>query len=275
MVPLEELRETGAKDLPYSIEETRASLSHATSLAPPRTFLAPKSPRAHGLPDFGPALYLESRFGLSGNRPYEHTAASRNPSKVASSGHDRVVTADSWPGEPSQCTSSSALCEKREPHGIEEHREDEQTLSAPLYHSARPSGAIHGQCNRGVSTLPPESNTGSYSGGEREVHESLARPSRSSLDTDDPGEKAAYKSPTSVRASKRRNYTFLPPSGVSFFLKGHAMTGGDSPLPLLASVLLVCGVSGCWIATTGVWLWRDGERYDLGSGGIAVVIVFT
>jgi hypothetical protein len=77
-----------------------------------------------------------------------------------------------------------------------------------------------------------------------------------------------------VGMPKQRNYQFLPPSGITFLLHGRFMTGGDSPLPLFASVLLICGVGGCWLGTTGVWLWREGRRYGLGSGGIAVVFVF-
>ena len=51
------------------------------------------------------------------------------------------------------------------------------------------------------------------------------------------------------------------------------MTGGDAPWSILMTVTIILGLAGVWIGTTGVWLWKDGSRYGLGRGGIAIVIV--
>jgi hypothetical protein len=60
-----------------------------------------------------------------------------------------------------------------------------------------------------------------------------------------------------------------------FFLKGHLMTGGDNIWPLIGSIVLVLGLGGLWLGTTGVWIWRDGlGGGGAGKGGKAAVIIF-
>ena len=53
-----------------------------------------------------------------------------------------------------------------------------------------------------------------------------------------------------------RNYVDYP-SQNTFFLRGHLLTGGDSPLPFIGSFVLVLGIAGTWFATTCVWWWHN------------------
>lgn len=53
-----------------------------------------------------------------------------------------------------------------------------------------------------------------------------------------------------------RNYVGYP-SQNTFFMNGHLLTGGDSPLPFIASFVLVLGIAGTWFATTCVWWWHN------------------
>jgi palmitoyltransferase ZDHHC9/14/18 len=53
------------------------------------------------------------------------------------------------------------------------------------------------------------------------------------------------------------------------------MTGGDSPLNFILALIILFGIAGTWIGTTGAWIWKRGHEYGLASGGgIAIVVVF-
>jgi hypothetical protein len=61
----------------------------------------------------------------------------------------------------------------------------------------------------------------------------------------------------SLKTNKpERNYVGYP-SKNTFFLYGHLLTGGDSPLPFIASLTLTLGIAGTWFATTCVWWWHN------------------
>ncbi|KIL00902.1 hypothetical protein PAXRUDRAFT_821095 [Paxillus rubicundulus Ve08.2h10] len=55
---------------------------------------------------------------------------------------------------------------------------------------------------------------------------------------------------------QKRNYQ-LHPSRNRFFCGGRLLTGGDSPWAFIASLTLVCGISGVWFSTTCVWWWQN------------------
>ncbi|KAF9227845.1 hypothetical protein BS17DRAFT_774413 [Gyrodon lividus] len=55
---------------------------------------------------------------------------------------------------------------------------------------------------------------------------------------------------------QKRNYQ-LHPSRNRFFCGGCLLTGGDSPWAFIASLTLVCGLSGVWFSTTCVWWWHN------------------
>lgn len=54
----------------------------------------------------------------------------------------------------------------------------------------------------------------------------------------------------------RQNYQ-QHPSRNRFFCGGRMLTGGDSPWAFIASLTLVCGLSGVWFGTTCVWYWHN------------------
>lgn len=81
-----------------------------------------------------------------------------------------------------------------------------------------------------------------------------------------------HRSPS--RSRVRRYETFENPL-TKFFLKGHLMTGGDDWYSAALALVLLFGMSGVWLGTTGVWMWKNGSEYGLASGGgIAVTFVF-
>ncbi|KAF8590092.1 zf-DHHC-domain-containing protein, partial [Ramaria rubella] len=53
-----------------------------------------------------------------------------------------------------------------------------------------------------------------------------------------------------------RNYEGYASQNI-FFLRGHLLTGGDSPVPFIASFILLLGIAGTWFGTTCVWWWKD------------------
>jgi palmitoyltransferase ZDHHC9/14/18 len=78
-----------------------------------------------------------------------------------------------------------------------------------------------------------------------------------------------------VTTTRQRKYKALENKNTTFLLGGRLMTGGDSPLSFMISLVILFGISGCWVGTTGVWLWKHGTEYGLPKGGgIAIVIVF-
>ncbi|PCH37866.1 hypothetical protein WOLCODRAFT_135887 [Wolfiporia cocos MD-104 SS10] len=52
----------------------------------------------------------------------------------------------------------------------------------------------------------------------------------------------------------KRNYQ-LHPSRNRFFLRGHILTGGDTPWAFFGSLTVVFGITGVWFGTTCAWWW--------------------
>ncbi|KAJ9116655.1 hypothetical protein QFC20_000588 [Naganishia adeliensis] len=88
----------------------------------------------------------------------------------------------------------------------------------------------------------------------------------------------SYPPASSSHAPRTRKYHRLhqqPMQDTHFFLKGHLVTGGDNIWPIIGSIILVLGLGGLWLGTTGVWIWRDGlGGGGAGRGGKAAVIIF-
>ncbi|KIM65346.1 hypothetical protein SCLCIDRAFT_113251 [Scleroderma citrinum Foug A] len=59
--------------------------------------------------------------------------------------------------------------------------------------------------------------------------------------------------PVNPRKRKYEQY----PSRNRFFCGGRLITGGDSPWAFLASLAVVCAISGVWFGDTCVWWWRN------------------
>lgn len=68
-----------------------------------------------------------------------------------------------------------------------------------------------------------------------------------------------------------RNYE-LHPSNNKFFLRGHVLTGGDSPWAFVTSFLLVLGIAGVWFGTTCVWWWHN-ESPAVAAVGIYMALL--
>ncbi|OCF43186.1 hypothetical protein I317_03031 [Kwoniella heveanensis CBS 569] len=82
------------------------------------------------------------------------------------------------------------------------------------------------------------------------------------------------RSTGSNRRKKRKYETFENPL-TTFFCGGRLMTGGDNYLSLAVVLVVLLGLSGVWLATTGAWLWVNGREYGLvRGGGVAITIIF-
>lgn len=83
----------------------------------------------------------------------------------------------------------------------------------------------------------------------------------------------SFKKPVPSRRYKRyHNYQL---QDTTYFCHGRLLSGGDNILPFLGSIILLLGLGGLWIGTTGVWVWRDGlGGGGAGAGGKAAVIIF-
>ncbi|ORY33989.1 DHHC palmitoyltransferase-domain-containing protein [Naematelia encephala] len=76
------------------------------------------------------------------------------------------------------------------------------------------------------------------------------------------------------RRRVRKYKTFNNPL-TTWFCGGHMMTGGDSPHSMALTLVLLFGISGLWVGTTGWWLWAHGSDYGLvNGGGVGVMVVF-
>jgi prepilin signal peptidase PulO-like enzyme (type II secretory pathway) len=53
-----------------------------------------------------------------------------------------------------------------------------------------------------------------------------------------------------------RNYQLIPSKNF-FFLRGKALSGGDTPLPFIATLTLVLGLAAAWFACTAPWWWHN------------------
>lgn len=53
-----------------------------------------------------------------------------------------------------------------------------------------------------------------------------------------------------------RNHNLIP-SRNHFFLRGKALTGGDSPLPFIATVTVIFGIAAVWFSCTAPWWWHN------------------
>jgi palmitoyltransferase ZDHHC9/14/18 len=81
------------------------------------------------------------------------------------------------------------------------------------------------------------------------------------------------KTTTTVTGSKlkskkvKKNHHNYPSKNI-FLFGGRIITGGgDSPLPFIATAVLVLGLTGVWFGTTAVFWWRHS------AGGIAITII--
>lgn len=72
-----------------------------------------------------------------------------------------------------------------------------------------------------------------------------------------PPDMMTFVSVASPRTGKpKRNYQDYP-SRNTFFLGGRLLTGGDTVLPFVASLLITLGIGGTWFGTTAVWWWKN------------------
>jgi len=76
------------------------------------------------------------------------------------------------------------------------------------------------------------------------------------------------------QASRTKKWKKLDNPQSTWFAGGRLMTGGDNWWSILLTLVIILGLMGVWLGTTGVWIWRRGSEYGLATGGgIAVVIV--
>ncbi|KAE9409477.1 zf-DHHC-domain-containing protein [Gymnopus androsaceus JB14] len=70
----------------------------------------------------------------------------------------------------------------------------------------------------------------------------------------------------------------LHPSRNRFTLRGHILTGGDSPWAFIVCFSVLCAISGLWFATTCQWWWSQegvGGKVMVCIGGYLALLVFS
>lgn len=81
--------------------------------------------------------------------------------------------------------------------------------------------------------------------------------------------------PFAIRQRRYEEFAKYPLQDTKYFCGGRLLTGGDNIFPFLASIVLLLGLGGLWLGTTGVWIWRDGlGGGGAGAGGKAAVVIF-
>lgn len=87
-------------------------------------------------------------------------------------------------------------------------------------------------------------------------------------------ERIRHQNNSSKPNRQRKHISFENPLS-TFILGGHVLIGGDTWYSMTLMLVLLLGISGVWLGTTGVWMWLHGTEYGLGKGGgIAATIVF-
>ena len=219
----------------------------APPLPTPRAFLSPKKPPA--------AIRLE-------RREKDRTTNSHR--------HSREVTqfpAESGPSRMTYSSSEFGMSPEPVPLSID------ATLSrAPNEDRFRHSNDHYNEPNprRSITdnSTPPQTPRGGLSSDHlmingRSIEKPNSQPPQVSL-------KRRSRPPRRVRNWKKLNNP-----QTTFICGGRLMTGGDSPLSVILSVLVIFSLTGVWLATTGSWLWVDGQKYGLPKGaGIAIVVIF-
>ncbi|WVQ99474.1 hypothetical protein IAU59_006609 [Kwoniella sp. CBS 9459] len=77
------------------------------------------------------------------------------------------------------------------------------------------------------------------------------------------------------QSRRERRYESFENPLTTFFCGGRLMTGGDTYRSLAFVLVIMLGLSGVWLGTTGAWLWEHGTEYGLvKGGGIAITIIF-
>ncbi|KZT35075.1 hypothetical protein SISSUDRAFT_1051964 [Sistotremastrum suecicum HHB10207 ss-3] len=71
-----------------------------------------------------------------------------------------------------------------------------------------------------------------------------------------------------------KNYVGYP-SQNKFFFGGRLLTGGDSIIPFLCTLLVVFGVTGVWFGTTCVWWWHNKSPAVAGAGAYLALITIS
>jgi len=78
-----------------------------------------------------------------------------------------------------------------------------------------------------------------------------------------------------VKKERERRYKSFGNPLTTFFMNGHMVTGGDDWYSAILALVLLFAMTGIWLGTTGVWMWRHGSEYGLAKGGgIAATIIF-
>jgi palmitoyltransferase ZDHHC9/14/18 len=78
-----------------------------------------------------------------------------------------------------------------------------------------------------------------------------------------------------VKKERERRYKSFENPLTTFSMNGHVVTGGDAWYSAILALVLLFAMTGIWLGTTGVWMWRHGSEYGLAKGGgIAVTIMF-
>ncbi|WVF71514.1 hypothetical protein IAT40_006320 [Kwoniella sp. CBS 6097] len=86
---------------------------------------------------------------------------------------------------------------------------------------------------------------------------------------------AKFSSRKDQNKRRKRKYEHFDNPLTTFFCGGRLMTGGDNYMSLAVVLVVLMGLSGVWIGTTGAWLWEHGREYGLVTGGgVAITIIF-
>ena len=94
------------------------------------------------------------------------------------------------------------------------------------------------------------------------------------FDKEKPSAELPLHSKPAKKERERRYKSFENPL-TTFFLNGYMVTGGDDWYSAILALILLFGMAGVWLGTTGVWMWIHGSEYGLAKGGgIAVTVVF-
>ncbi|WVR07052.1 hypothetical protein IAU60_004091 [Kwoniella sp. DSM 27419] len=271
--PLGRTTSPTSREIPrHRATSVRSTTSRHSATSPPRSTLTLPTPRAFLTPKKpASAIRLENRAAAAQSGSSGDHADDGETSK-----HEELPTIHRGSSGHIHPRSESPLPD--EVMSLDQAHDMEGSSTAPELNASPGQAHLHRQLGwdrsigRSMTTLatPPRTVVSEMSSDALVRTQDLGMAEKADAFPDRRQRRIRSSPPGS-----QRNYETFENPLTTFFCGGHLMTGGDNYLSIAFALMVLLGVSGVWIGTTGVWLWQHGREYGLARGaGVGITILF-